>query len=138
MPHYVVDKLVRAFDRRIGRGLSNSRILIVGVAYKKNVDDIRESPALKLIELIEARGASVDFYDPHVPAIPKSREHGRLAGSPSITWSKDLLRQYDAVVVATDHDAVDYRELCQTASLIVDTRNACQRAGYVGHNVIKA
>ena len=138
MPHFVVDKLVRALDRRIGRGLSNARILIVGVAYKKNIDDIRESPALKLIELIEARGASVDFYDPHVPVIPKSREHGRLGGRSSITWSKDLLSQYDAVVVATDHDAIDYRQLCQSASLIVDTRNACQRAGCIGDNVVKA
>ena len=138
MPRYVVDKLVRALDRHIGRGLSNSRILILGIAYKKNIDDIRESPALKLIELIEARGASVDYYDPHVPVIPKSREHGRLAGRASIPWGKDLLSQYDAVVVATDHDAVDYRQLCQAASLIVDTRNACQRAGYVGDNVVKA
>ena len=69
MPHYVVDKLARALDRSMGRGLYNSRILIVGIAYKKNVDDIRESPALKLIELIEARGASVDYYDPHIPVI---------------------------------------------------------------------
>ena len=138
MPHYVVDRLARALDRRMGRGLSNSRILIVGIAYKKNVDDIRESPALKLIELIEARGAIVDYYDPHIPVIPKSREYGRLAGRPSMTWGKDFLRQYDAVVIATDHDAIDYPELCQTALLIVDTRNACQRAGYMGQNVVKA
>ena len=71
MPHYVVDKLARALDRHLGRGLSNARILIIGIAYKKNIDDIRESPALKLIELIEERGASVDFYDPHVPVIPE-------------------------------------------------------------------
>ena len=138
MPRYVVDKLVRALDHRIGRGLSNSRILILGIAYKKNIDDIRESPALKLIELIEARGASVDYYDPYVPVIPKSREHGRLAGRASIAWSNDLLGQYHAVVVATDHDAVDYRQLCQAASLVIDTRNACQRAGCIGDNVVKA
>jgi UDP-N-acetyl-D-glucosamine dehydrogenase len=138
MPHYVVDKLVRALDRRVGRGLANSRILILGVAYKKNIDDIRESPALKLIELIEARGASVDYYDPHVPTIPKSREHGHLAGRSSVAWEKDSLRQYHAVVIATDHDAVDYRELCEAATLIIDTRNACQRAGCAGPNVIKA
>ena len=90
MPHYVVDKLARELDRRAGRGLSNSRILILGISYKKNIDDIRESPALKLIELIEARGASVDFYDPHVPIIPKSREHGQLAGRSSISWSHEF------------------------------------------------
>jgi UDP-N-acetyl-D-glucosamine dehydrogenase len=138
MPRYVVDKLARAIDHRAGRRLSNSRILIVGIAYKKNVDDIRESPALKLIELIEARGASVDFYDPYVPLIPKSREHARLAGRPSIIWSEDALNQYDAAVIATDHDAVDYRQLCQVASLIIDTRNACERAGCGGANVVKA
>jgi UDP-N-acetyl-D-glucosamine dehydrogenase len=134
----VVDKLARALDRRAGRGLRDARILIVGVAYKKNVDDVRESPAFRLIELIEARGANVDFYDPHVPVIPKTREYGRLAGRASIAWTHDRLRAYDAVLVTTDHDAIDYRELCRLASLIIDTRNACARAGYVGENVIKA
>ena len=138
MPHYVVDKLARALDRRFGRGLRDARILIIGVAYKKNVDDTRESPALKLIELIEARGANVDFYDPHVAVIPQTREHGRLAGRSSISWTHDRLRSYDAVVIATDHDAVDYCELCRLASLIIDTRNACARAGCVGDNVMKA
>ena len=138
MPHYVVDKLARALDRHLGRGLSNARILIIGVAYKKNIDDIRESPALKLIELIEERGASVDFYDPHVPVIPKSREHGQLAGKSSIKWTPQNLKNYDAIVVATDHDAIDYREMCQLAGLVVDTRNACTRAGYVGNNLVKA
>jgi UDP-N-acetyl-D-glucosamine dehydrogenase len=138
MPHYVVDRLARALDRRLGRGLHNARILIIGIAYKKNVDDTRGSPALKLIELIEARGANVDFYDPHVAIIPRTREHGRLAGRSSISWAHDRLRSYDAVLIATDHDAVDYCELCRLVSLIIDTRNACARAGYVGDNVIKA
>ena len=138
MPRYVVDKLARTLDSRIGRGLSNARILILGIAYKKNIDDTRESPALKLVELIEARGASVDYYDPHVPMIPKTREYKRFAGRTSIRWTDGVLRQYDAVVIATDHDAVDYRELCKVASLIIDTRNACERAGCVGENVVKA
>ena len=138
MPHYVVDKLVRALDRRASRGLHNAKILILGVAYKRNIDDTRESPALKLIDLIEARGASVDFYDPHVSVLPNTREHGRLAGRLSIAWKRDLLRRYDAVVIATDHDAVDYRELCQAASLVIDTRNVCQRFGCSGDNIVKA
>ena len=138
MPHYVVDKLIGALDLRTGRGLSNCRILILGIAYKKNVDDMRESPALKLIELIEARGASVDYYDPYIPVIPKSREHGQLAGRPSIPWRSDLLSQYDAVVVATDHDSIDYQQLCESSALVVDTRNACERAGCKGSNVVKA
>jgi UDP-N-acetyl-D-glucosamine dehydrogenase len=138
MPRYVVDKLARVLDTRFGRGLRDARILIIGVAYKKNVDDTRESPALKLIELIEARGAIVDFYDPHVPVIPTTREHGRIAGRSSISWASDRLRTYDAALIATDHDAVDYRELCRLVSLIIDTRNACGRAGCTSDNVIKA
>jgi UDP-N-acetyl-D-glucosamine dehydrogenase len=138
MPHYVVDKLARALDRRFGRGLRNAKILIIGVAYKKNVDDIRESPALKLIELIEERGAHADFYDPYVSIIPQTRDHGRLAGRNSISWTHDSLLSYDAVLIATDHDAVDYNELCRLVPLIIDTRNACARAGWVGDNVTKA
>jgi UDP-N-acetyl-D-glucosamine dehydrogenase len=138
MPHYVVEKLARALDCRLGRGLRNAKILIIGVAYKKNIDDTRESPALTLIELIEARGANVDFYDPHISIIPLTREHKRLAGRSSISWAHDRLRSYDAIVIATDHDAVDYREMCRLASLIIDTRNACARAGCVGDNVMKA
>ena len=138
MPHYVIDKLARALDNRFGKGLRDARILVIGVAYKKNVDDTRESPALKLIELIEARGANVDFYDPHVFIIPPTREHGRLAGRASILWAEDRLRSYDAALVATDHDAVDYRELCRLIKLIIDTRNACARAGCIGDNIVKA
>jgi UDP-N-acetyl-D-glucosamine dehydrogenase len=138
MPHYVVAKLANELDRRSGRGLRGTNILILGVAYKKNVDDIRESPAFKLIELIEARGATTDFYDPHVPVIPKTREHAQLAGRARITWSDEKLRSYDAVLIVTDHEAVDYHGLANAASLIIDTRNACARAGIVAANVVKA
>jgi UDP-N-acetyl-D-glucosamine dehydrogenase len=138
MPHYVVEKLALALDRQFGRGLRDARIVILGIAYKKNVDDTRESPALRLIELIEARGASVDFYDPHIAVIPPTREHGRLAGRRSIPWTEDCLRSYDAALIATDHDAVDYCELCRLVSLVIDTRNACTRAGWIGDNLTKA
>lgn len=138
MPYYVVEKLALALDRCYGQGLRDTKILIVGIAYKKNVDDTRESPALKLIELIEARGARVDFYDPHVAVIPKTREHGRLAGRRSITWMSERLRNYDAALIATDHDAIDYQELCRDLRLVLDTRNACARAGCSGDHVLKA
>jgi UDP-N-acetyl-D-glucosamine dehydrogenase len=138
MPHFVVDKLARSLDDRAGRGLRNAKILIIGIAYKKNVDDTRESPALKLIDLLEGRGAIVDFYDPHVPVIPITREHGGMAGRRGVSWDAKRLSTYDAILIATDHDAVDYAELCRSASLIIDTRNACARAGYVGNNVVKA
>lgn len=138
MPHYVVDKLARTLDRRFGLGLRNSNILVLGIAYKKNVDDTRESPAFKLIELLETRGAKVDYYDPHVAIIPRTREHGRLAGRSSIPWLQNRLQSYNAVLIATDHDAVDYRELCRLASLIIDTRNVCERSGCAGDNVVKS
>lgn len=138
MPHYVVDKLAHTLDDQFGRGLRGARILIIGVAYKKNVDDTRESPSLKLIELIEARGARADFYDPFVPVIPRTRAHGHLAGRAGITWDSEHLRSYDAALIATDHDVVDYRELCEWATLIVDTRNVCARAGCIGDKIVKA
>jgi UDP-N-acetyl-D-glucosamine dehydrogenase len=138
MPHYVVDKLAYALDQRFSRGLRNSKILILGIGYKKNVDDTRESPALKLIDLIEARGARVDFYDPHVSVIPKTREHAHLAGRCGISWTARNLGGFDAALIVTDHDAVDYLELCRLAPLVIDTRNACARAGWDGDNVVKA
>src|SRR6185503_19756890 len=109
MPKHVVDRLARELDRRAGRGLTGATILILGVAYKKNVEDIRESPAFKLIELIEKRGANTDFYDPHVPQIPRTREHPEMAGRKRIAWSEAAIHNYDAVLIVTDHDDVDYR-----------------------------
>jgi UDP-N-acetyl-D-glucosamine dehydrogenase len=138
MPRHVVDRLASALDEHGKRGLNGARILIVGMAYKKNVDDMRESPSLKLTELLEARGAKVDYFDPHVPVIPITREHADLAGRRSITWDEKLITGYDAVLIATDHDAVDYAALAKNAKLVVDTRNACARRGVIGGNIVKA
>src|SRR5687767_1787154 len=80
MPYVVVDVLAKALDERLGRGLNGARILILGAAYKKNVTDTRESPSLKLIDIIEERGAAADYHDPHIPVIPVTRDHARLAG----------------------------------------------------------
>ena len=121
-----------------GAGCAMQAILIVGIAYKKNVEDIRESPAFKLIELLEREGAKTEFFDPHVAAIPNTRDHPALAGRPSIKWDEGALRSYDAVLIATDHDGVDYAALAKHAKLVVDTRNACARAGVSGDNIVKA
>ncbi|MBM6594307.1 nucleotide sugar dehydrogenase [Microvirga pudoricolor] len=137
MPYHVVDRLAEAVDRG-GRAFSGSKILILGVAYKKNVDDMRESPSLKLIELIEARGAAVDFHDPHVPALPPTRRHGALTGRRSVDLTASALAGYDAVLIATDHDAVDYGQVVEHARLVIDTRNACAKAGIASHKIIKA
>jgi hypothetical protein len=88
---YVVNELAIALDRQQKKGLNGSRILVIGLAYKKNIDDARESPSLVLIELLEARGATVDFHDPYVPAIPKTREHPKLANRKSVRLEPDVV-----------------------------------------------
>ena len=138
MPQHVVDELARALDASAGRGLTRARILILGVAYKKNINDTRESPALRIMEMLEARGAEVRFYDPFVSVIPETREHKSLSGRRSEVWEPSQLGTYDAILIATDHDEVDYAALALHSKLIVDTRNACRRAGVTSQNVVPA
>ena len=138
MPEHVVRVLADALDERFGRGLRNAAILVLGVAYKKNVDDLRESPSLRLIHLLERRGAVVAFHDPHVRRINETREYPGLNGREGVGWDPDALSSYDAVLIATDHDAVDYCALAERAKLIVDTRNACARAGASCGRVVRA
>lgn len=138
MPYVVVNRLAEFLDLHLKRSLSAARVLVLGIAYKKNIDDMRESPSLKLIELIEKRGAHVEFHDPHIPVIQPTREHPELAGRKSIPLTADTLTDFDAVLIATDHDDVDYKFLAEHSKLVVDTRNACARAGVNARNVFKA
>jgi len=138
MPRHVVDRLAEALDMRAGKALSRSKVLVIGLAYKKNVPDIRESPSLKLIELIEARGGRADYHDPHVPVVPSTREYGHLKDRPSVDLAREVVTGFDAVLIATDHDAVDYASIAEWAPLVVDTRNAMGRRGLSGANVVKA
>jgi UDP-N-acetyl-D-glucosamine dehydrogenase len=138
MPRYVVSRVSDELDARTGRGLNRARILIIGLAYKKNVEDTRESPSLRLIELLEKRGAHCDVHDPFVPEIPRTREHPTLVGRRSVPLEWDIVSKYDAVLIATDHDSIDYKTLAIHAKLIIDTRNACARAGAIGKNIVKA
>lgn len=138
MPRHVVDELAKALDRRCGKALSRSHILIVGLAYKKNVPDIRESPSLRLIELIEDWGGKAEFHDPHVTEIPTTREHMAIKGRRSVELTEAALKDFDAVVVATDHDAIDYQTIADHAPLIVDTRNVFGRLGLDRETVVKA
>jgi UDP-N-acetyl-D-glucosamine dehydrogenase len=138
MPRYVVERTAGALDAHFGKGLKAARLLLLGVAYKKNVNDIRESPALKLIELFTARGAQVDYADPHVPSIGPSREHARLQGMTAVAATGPALAAYDAAIIVTDHDAFDYDALVAGVPLIIDTRNACARRGLPLDRVIKA
>jgi UDP-N-acetyl-D-glucosamine dehydrogenase len=138
MPRYVVVRLAEALNERTGRGLNGAKILVVGLSYKKNVGDTRESPSFKLIELLERQGAACDVYDPFVPTIPPTREHPDLAGRQSVAFTGNVISTYDAVLIATDHDSIDYKFLAEHAKMVVDTRNACARAGAIGSNIVKA
>ncbi|CAN7382030.1 nucleotide sugar dehydrogenase [Pararhizobium sp. LjRoot238] len=138
MPRHVVGRLAEALDIHLGKALSRSRVLLIGLAYKKNVPDIRESPSLKLIELIEERGGSAAYHDPHVAEIPRTREYMALKGRQSVPLTEQSVKAFDAVLIATDHDAVDYAALARWAPLIVDTRNAFARRGIEGQTILKA
>ncbi len=138
MPAWVIERLGRALDERTGRGLNGAKILIVGIAYKKNVDDMRESPALVIIERLEARGAAVAYHDPHVPIIPPSREHAALAGRRSVPLDPAVLAAQDAVLIVTDHDAVDWQVLVRNAALVIDTRNATRDVGEGRERIVMA
>jgi len=138
MPQRVVEKTVEALSARSGRALRGARILIIGLAYKKNVADTRESPALTIIELLERRGALVSFHDPYLAEIPPTREHAQFAGRRSTALSEAAARSFDAAIICTDHDSVDYRLLVEHCPLVIDTRNACARRGLAGEHVVKA
>ena len=138
MPTYVVERLALALDAQRGRGLNGARVLVIGVAYKKNIEDTRESPSLRLMELLDGRGARVDYHDPFVPRIPLTRDHAGLAGKASQALDPETVAAYDAVLIATDHDGIDYGALARVARLVVDTRNALGRSGIVGPHIVKA
>lgn len=138
MPNHVVDVLSRTIDERLNIAVSVAKILIVGLSYKKNVNDTRESPTFRLISLLEGRGATVSFHDPYVPTIPNTREHPEFSGRSSTAISRDSVRQFDAILIATDHDNIDYELIAGDAKLIVDTRNAMAQRGLYGSNVVQA
>lgn len=121
MPYYVVEKLQDALDRR-GGNLSGGSILILGIAYKRDVDDMRESPALKIMDLLLKKNCRISYHDPWVPRIPKLREYD--FSYESIPLNEENLKRHDAVVIVTDHSSVDYDCVVRHASLVVDTRNA--------------
>jgi UDP-N-acetyl-D-glucosamine dehydrogenase len=128
MPRHVIGRLREELDRRFKRSLSGARILVVGIAYKKNVADLRESPALTIMEGLDRDGARVDYYDPYFPTIPATRQHLALAGKASVPFEADFLACYDAALVVTDHDRVDYATLLRFSKLVVDTRNSVWRS----------
>jgi UDP-N-acetyl-D-glucosamine dehydrogenase len=137
MPLYVIHRVGDALnDRR--KAVKGSSILVLGLAYKPNVDDDRESPSYVLMEMLTQRGAKVDYHDPYVPVIRPTREHPHWAGTKSVAWNRETIGRYDLVLIATNHGSVNYSELAQWAPLIVDTRNAMAPVKTVPGQVWKA
>src|SRR6201987_1651555 len=125
MPYHVVDALAAALNER-SKSIKGSKILLLGMAYKKDVDDLRESPSLKLLELLTARGALLDYNDPYFAALHKMR-HYDFSNMRSVALSPERLASYDCVLIATDHSSYDYDAIARDAKLVVDTRNATRR-----------
>src|SRR5438094_1968042 len=123
MPEHVVRAVADALNTRC-KAINGSKILILGLAYKPNVDDERESPSYALMKLLAERGAEVAYYDPYVPVIKPTREHPQFAGKKSVEWNRATIAAFDLVLIATNHSSVNYHELGDWARCIVDTRNA--------------
>jgi UDP-N-acetyl-D-glucosamine dehydrogenase len=123
MPENVVHTFADALNTQC-KAIKGSRVLILGLAYKPNVDDERESPSYALMKLLTERGAEVAYYDPYVPVIKPTREHPQFAGRKSVEWNRPTIEKFDVVLIATNHSSVNYRELGAWAQCIVDTRNA--------------
>jgi UDP-N-acetyl-D-glucosamine dehydrogenase len=135
MPEYVVEHVIEGLNRQ-KKSLNGAKVLVLGLAYKKDVDDIRESPSIELIELLKHRGATVDYNDPHVPTTHKQREHDLRMKSVPLTARN--LKKYDCVVIATDHSKYDYAMIVKNAKLVIDSRNATARVKGQKKNVVKA
>jgi UDP-N-acetyl-D-glucosamine dehydrogenase len=138
MPRYVVNRLSEALSTHAGRALKKAKILMIGLAYKKNVDDMRESPSLTLIGMLEEAGAVVEYHDPFIPRIKPSREHGHLTDRRSVPLTGKRIAAADAVLIVTDHDNVDYKLIAKHARLVIDTRNAMAKSGVRARQVVKA
>ena len=137
MPQFVIDATAHALNQR-KKPVNGSKILIIGLAYKANVDDMRESPSFYLMDSLDEAGAKVDYYDPHISKISVTREHSNWAGLESVQWEKNIISQYDCLIIATKHDKINFLELSKWSDCIVDTRNAMDGIPVVEGQVIKA
>ncbi len=137
MPEYVVSLAMQALNRKM-RSINGSKILIIGLAYKANVDDMRESPAFYLMDSLKSEGAELSYYDPHIPKIPTTREHKEWTGLESISWEEETISQFDCVIIATAHDKVNFSDLAEWSDCIVDTRNAMSEIPTAQGQVTKA
>lgn len=134
MPYYVIEKAGEVLNK-VKKSLNGSKVLILGASYKKDIDDMRESPSLKLIEILRDKGAKVDYNDPYVPKLPKTRKYN--FDMKSVTIDKKTLSKYDLILLSTDHSDYDYKFIAENSKLILDTRNAFEKAGVKSKIVFK-
>src|SRR5881227_1180380 len=137
MPEHVVHRVADALNVQ-GKSINGSTILVLGLAYKPNVDDERQSPSYVLMDLLQDRGAEVAYYDPYVPVIKPTREHPQFAGRKSVQWNRATIENFDLVLIATNHSSVNYHELGEWARCVVDTRNAMAPVSGASSKVWKA
>lgn len=137
MPEWVVNKVAEALNHH-RKSVKGSRVLVVGLAYKADVDDMRESTTFTLLDKLKNRGAIVDYFDPYIPTISPTREHAEWNGKKSINWSQKELEHFDCVLISTAHKCIDYRQLTDWSKLVVDTRNVIASAQIQSDHVWKA
>jgi UDP-N-acetyl-D-glucosamine dehydrogenase len=134
MPYWVVNKIVAALNQK-DKSLKGAKILILGAAYKKDIDDMRESPTLKLIEILEEKGALIDYNDPYIPEMPRVRKY--QFDMKSVELTPENLRKYDVVLISTAHSCYDYEMIVENASLVIDTRNATKDVKINRERIVK-
>lgn len=139
MPRRIVTRLLEELSLRQQKALAGSKVLLCGLAYKKDIDDMRESPSLEIIHLLKEHGADVSYFDAYIPVVPETREHPEFMGMESVKWDEATLKGFDAAIIATDHTNVDYERLCKLIPLVVDTRNAAANVSDAARtSVVKA
>lgn len=135
MPYFVVNKLIDGLNKH-RKSINGAKILVLGLSYKKDIDDLRESPSLKLMEIINQKGGEADYHDPYIPTLGPTRHYSFV--KESIPLTPENLRKYDAVLIATDHSDFDYEIIVENSKLVIDTRNATAKMGITSDKVIKA
>jgi UDP-N-acetyl-D-glucosamine dehydrogenase len=123
MPRYVVERTIKALNAHY-KAVNGSNVLVVGLAYKPDVDDLRESPTFKLMDLLKKYGANISYYDHYIPEIWETREHKDWTGLKTVAWNKETISSFDAVIISTNHSDINYQELADWNDVIIDTRNA--------------
>jgi len=135
MPRYVVDRTMYALNAH-KKAMNGSKVLVIGLAYKPDVDDMRESPTFKIFDLLKEKGAEISYYDPFIPEVLPTREHAEWTGKKSIEWEKEVISGFDVVVISTNHSEIDYDELAKWSETVVDSRNAMKNIESLKQNHI--